>query len=165
MICALCKYMQKIPLSVKRASRERCQHVFYSMYTKEQPVVCAVTTGALTVLPASPSVVASTSSSVTRLLVTVMNCAAPLLLYVLEINDLIFAIFARPSIGTACSSSHSSAACGLIRIASFFIIDFVLSFRSLFQELSHGCSSCSVSVRNDSLTSISLAVALTGQLN
>lgn len=39
------------------------------------------------------------------------------------------------------------------------------SFRSLFPELSRGCSSCSVSVRINLLTSISQTVALTGRLN
>lgn len=146
-------YAENPNLSQTRESRELCQHILYPMYIKEQPVVYTVNTGALTVLPASPSVVSSTSSSVTRLLVTVMNCTAPLLLSVLETNDLIFAIFARPSIVTAHSRSHS------------LLIDFVTSFRSLSQELSHDCSSCSVSVWNGSLTSISQAVALTGRLN
>lgn len=64
-----------------------------------------------------------------------------------------------------CSRSQSSPPCEHVRITSFIIIDFVTSFMSLFQGFSHGCSSCSVSVRINLLTSISQAVALTGRLN
>lgn len=155
-------FTQKFPFSVKQERKRGSVPARIA----EQAVVHTVNTEALTVLPASPRLWPHPP------LHQQQGCWSRW-----SIVQLLFLSLSRrqttPYLPSLCSHRLArsqpfpllpcSWTCPNHFLYHYWHCDY--SFRSLFPELSRGCSSCSVSVRINLLTSISQTVALTGRLN